>query len=154
MSGFSSVMRLEATHRKPLTQLLPWLPVVPPPITQPVFYLCFKVSMKPFVSYPPTGSVRSVPVPSPSKAAIYFLIHSGTLGIKPSCLSKGTSVVQKTMIVQFIICWDVYCSPLHKFLSGIMWEMKLFVNTRPSLKTFLNWRQKLQIGQLQLSSNG
>jgi len=62
MSGFSSVAGLDATHRKPQTQLLPWLLQS----LHPLNTSCSKTSMKAFVSYHPTGS-RSVPVPSPYK---------------------------------------------------------------------------------------
>lgn len=67
MSGFSSVTGLDATHRKPLTQLLPWLRQSLRPLNSSHFFqLCNKTSLKAFVSYHPTGS-RNVPVSSPYK---------------------------------------------------------------------------------------
>lgn len=133
MSGFSSLMVLDATHRKLLTQLLPWLPVVPPPKTQTVFLSVLQSKYETLCVFSSYRFSKECSCTEP----LYFLTHSGTLGIRPRCLSKGTSVVQKIMIVQFIICRG-FCSPLHKFLSGIIWELKVFVNTRPSLKTFFS----------------
>lgn len=129
MSGFSSVAGLDATHRKPLTQLLPWLLQSLRPLNSSHFFqLCNKTSMKAFVSYHPTGS-RRVPLPSPykKKAAIDFLIHRQALGIKPSCLSRN-----------FCGPSGFYSSPLHTFLTRIMWELKLFMNTNQARRNQLN----------------
>lgn len=78
MSGFSSVAGLDATHRKPLTQLLPWLLQSLRPLNSSHFFqLCNKTSMKAFVSYHPTGS-RRVPVPSPYKKSSDWFSDSQT----------------------------------------------------------------------------
>ncbi len=45
---------------------------------------------------------------------------------------KSNFCSSKPMIVQSIICWGLYSKPLHKFLTRIMWELKLLMNTRPS----------------------
>lgn len=138
MSGFSSVAGLDATHRKPQTQLLPWLLQSLHPLnTSHFFQLCSKTSMKAFVSYHPTSS-RSVPVPSPYKKGSNWFSNSQTSSRNQANLFiKRNFSGSKSMIVQSIICWGFYRSPLHTFLTRIMWELKLLVNTNQARRNMI-----------------